>query len=87
MHFEASTRRVSYFYLRTASLEDIYDIISLDSAYEYEIPKDYFTALNHAKEDAMGHPAVTLDVRTQLHLFELSKITMTGGINSPSMLQ
>ncbi len=63
------------------SLKDIYDnIISLDRADAYRVPENYFTAaFNDAVEAAMDHPAVELDVKTQLHLFEFNKITKTGG--------
>jgi hypothetical protein len=47
------------------------------------MPADYFTALNEAAQASADQPAVDLDNRTMLYLFEFNRISKTGGVNSP----
>lgn len=66
------------------SLRDIYgNTINLDGAEAHQRPDDYYTALNDAMEASADQPAVDLDSRTMLYLFEFNKISKTGGINNP----
>jgi hypothetical protein len=66
------------------TLSTIYEnIITLDSVEAFQMPKDYFTTLNEAAEAAIDLIRVELDARTELYLFEFSKITKTGGLNNP----
>jgi hypothetical protein len=62
------------------TLSTIYEnIITLDSVEAFQMPEDYFTTLNEVVEVATDLPRVELDARTELYLFEFSKITKTGG--------
>ena len=66
------------------TLSAIYaSIIALDSVDAFQMPKDYFTTLNEAVEASTDLPGVELDVRTELYLFEVNKITKTGRLNIP----
>ena len=59
-------------------LKDIYDnTISLDGADAHQMPNDYFTALNDATQASADQPAVDLDNKTMLYLFEFKKISKT----------
>jgi hypothetical protein len=69
------------------NLKDINkNTIFLDSADAFQVPENYFTALNDAVEAATDLNTVKLDARTQPHMFESNKITKTGRIDNPCCL-
>jgi len=61
------------------------NILALDTADDFQVPKDLFSAFNEGVEIAGEEARVELDMGTQLYLFEFSKITKTRGINNPSV--
>jgi len=66
------------------SLKDIYDnTISLDDANAYQMPNDYFTALNDASQGSTNQHAMDLDNITLMYRFDFNKINKTGGTNNP----
>ena len=66
------------------SLSTTYEnILALDTAEDFQVPEDYFSALNEAAKLAGDQTTMELDAGTQLFLLEFSKITKTGGINKP----
>jgi hypothetical protein len=60
------------------------NVLALDITYEFQGPKDFFSALNEEVEIAGDQASVELDAGALLYLFEFSKITKTGGSTSPS---
>jgi len=59
------------------------NITALDTADTFQVPEDFYSALNDASDNAGDQDTVELDAITHLYLFEFSRITKTGGINSP----
>jgi hypothetical protein len=47
------------------------------------VQEDFYSALNEAAYRAGEQAIVELNMGVQLYLFEFSKITKTGGVNSP----
>ena len=67
------------------SLSTTYDnILAFDTANEFQVPEDFYSALNEAADKAGEQAIVDLDAGIQLYLFELSRNTKTGGSTAPS---
>jgi hypothetical protein len=68
------------------SLSTTYDnILALDTTNEFQVPEDFYSALNEAADKAGEQAIVELDAGIHLYLFELNRITKTGeGSTTPS---
>jgi len=67
------------------SLSKTYEnVLALDTTDEFQVPEDFYSALNEAVELAGAQAALELNAAERLYLFEFSKITKTGGgVNNP----
>jgi hypothetical protein len=54
----------------------------MDTSDDFQVPEDFFSALNEAAEIAGEQARVELDAGTQLYLFKTNKITKTRGVNN-----
>jgi len=59
------------------------NILALNTTDDFQVPEDFYSALNETVEAAGAQDIVELNVADRLYLFEFSKITRTGGINNP----
>ena len=62
------------------------NVLALDTTKEFQVPEDYYSALNEAAEIAGEQATVELNTGVQLYLFEFNKIIKTGGSTTPSSL-
>ena len=59
------------------------NVLALDTTNEFQVPKDFFSALNEVLEIAGDQATLELDAGARLYLFEFSKITKKGWVNNP----
>ena len=59
------------------------NILALDTVDDFQVPENFYSALNEAAKVAGTQATVELNAADRLYLFEFSKITKTGGINIP----